>query len=542
MRAQGPSATPDATGERLTVRLVTGRTSPLVTTLGWLFFALVLVLLLGQFWQGVNPQDEGEMLTYPWLVASGRALYLDIWTMYPPAPILILAALLKVGIPGLVAERGLGIVARVLGVLLVNRAMTGSLLRFSWLAAPMTLTLMFLTADISIAAYPWILGLPLLLLALLFLRAQYFGTSALAFGLASTFRLEFGIAGLVALVSLALLRWIQGDGKPSPWRLAIALAAGMALFYGVLDVMTGGKAIQQMVVDPILRIEPHRRVPIIPPLFGPFGLPAVVVLFLGPLSLIVAGLRRHMPILVAGNLALCTLLPQVLQDADWGHLFGVAALGVPWVLLGLYDLSGVGESAGAERQTATDRAVFSSRGAWKTLVAVGFSVGLSYSLFVLIYGVFVSPLSPASRNFVAQRPTVIVGSGAHMIVARNKSEARDERAVIAYLSRHSTARDSVFVAPAALRRMDYNMTVLYYALAMRPASQYLEANPGLETQESVQRAIARELGSCKWIVLWKDTAQSNAGGLGGPLLGQYIHANYRTVFSSPTFDVLRRVA
>jgi hypothetical protein len=537
---QSSPAKPGATGERLTFQLVTGRTSPLVTTIGWLFFALVLVFLCGQFWQGVNPQDEGEMLTYPWLVASGRTLYRDIWTMYPPAPFLILAALFKLGVPGLVAERGLGIVARVLAVLLFNRATTGSLLRFSWIAIPVTLSLMFLTADVSVAAYPWILGLPLVLLALLLLRSERLGLSALAFGLAGTFRLEFGIAGLVALVSLALLRWIQGDDKPSPWRVAIALAAGIALFYGVLDVLTGGRAIQQMVIDPILRIEPHRRVPIIPPLFGPFALPAAVVLFLGPPSLILLGLRRHMPTLVAGNLALCALLPQVVQDADWGHLFGVAALGVPWVLLCLYDLSGVDESVRTASHTTTGGVVASSRGAWRWLVAVGFSLGLAYASFVLIYCAVASPLSPASRNYVGQHQSVIIGSGVHMIVARNRSEARDERAVIAYLSQHATAHDSVFVAPAALRRMDYNMTALYYALAMQPASPYLEANPGLETQESVQRVIMHELGSCKWIVLWKDTGQRNAGGLGGPMLGRYIHANYRKALSTTTFEVLRR--
>ncbi len=94
VRDEGGDSTP------LIMRLCAGRTSGPVTVFGWALFALGLILLGGQFWGGINPQDEGEMIVYPWLIARGWAPYTHIWTMYPPASFLLLAGLAKIGLPG----------------------------------------------------------------------------------------------------------------------------------------------------------------------------------------------------------------------------------------------------------------------------------------------------------------------------------------------------------------------------------------------------------------------------------------------------------
>jgi hypothetical protein len=77
--------------------LVTGTTPRAVTILGWTVYAGLMVLLAGQAFLPIVPQDEGELLAYPWLMTRGFVLYRDIWAMYPPATYLALAGLMKVG-------------------------------------------------------------------------------------------------------------------------------------------------------------------------------------------------------------------------------------------------------------------------------------------------------------------------------------------------------------------------------------------------------------------------------------------------------------
>lgn len=110
--------------------LATGVTPVPITVAGWLVYGLFMVLLAGQVFLPVVPQDEGQLLAYPWFMAHGLMLYRDIWNMYPPSTYLILAALMKAGIPGLVAERGLSITVHAAYPLIINRACTGSWRRF----------------------------------------------------------------------------------------------------------------------------------------------------------------------------------------------------------------------------------------------------------------------------------------------------------------------------------------------------------------------------------------------------------------------------
>lgn len=87
----------------------------------------------------------------------------------------------------------------------------------------------------------------------------------------------------------------------------------------------------------------------------------------------------------------------------------------------------------------------------------------------------------------------------------------------------------------------YNATELYYVLGLKPATRYLEMNPGVETRPVVQREIIRDLGTCRWVVLWKHGYWYEANGtrqLGSPLLDRFIRRRYQLVLQNPDYEVL----
>jgi hypothetical protein len=89
----------------------------------------------------------------------------------------------------------------------------------------------------------------------------------------------------------------------------------------------------------------------------------------------------------------------------------------------------------------------------------------------------------------------------------------------------------------------WNMTVMYFLVSMRPATPYLEMNPGVESRAPVQRQIIRDLGSTTWVLLWRggfwyeDNASQK---LGSSLLARYVPVHFRPVLSNHTYILLER--
>jgi len=542
------SVTPNVpTTEPLVVRLTTGRTSAALTCAGWALFALLALVGIGQLFIGVDPQDEGQLLTYPWLIAHGIMPYQHIWMSYPPGTYLVLAALLKLGLPGLVAERGLSVVVRLLYVLLINRALTGSWRRFSWLGTSVSFSLLFLSSGAR--AYPWVVGMPLLLLGLLASRDRPRTAAALFFA-AGMFRFEFALAGCVVLLSLSALDRIDRAWARRRLAAGLALVAATGIFHLALSAVTGGQALRDIFLDPIFVVDPAHRLPLFPPYFGPAGVPLEFLVVGGPPLLIVLGLLHKRPYLVATNLGVLTLLSQFFQRADWQHLFAAGAVSVPWMLFGFGELlyrenrfhravAPVldGDAGDGEVRTA-------SRLITGTLAAVGLVVGACYSIVVLSYGVYLSPLSPVTSESVYRSWSQhVVHAGSSTIVASSRGEARDDTQLVAYFHRYARSSQQLFIAPITLRYDIYNQTALYYVLGLHPASKYLEMLPGLEKRATVQKEIIADLRSCKWIVLWKGgfSREPNSSVVpGSALLEHFVRAHYHVVLQNPTYEVLRR--
>jgi hypothetical protein len=535
-----PGSEARAPAEPLILRLATGRVSPAATRLGWALFGVMLIIGLGQCLMQVTAQDEGELLVYPWLIAHGSMPYRDIWMMYPPSTYLILAALVKAGIPGLVAERGLSLAVRVLFILVVNRTLTGRWSRFSWLGVPLVASLLFYEVNADMRAYPWIVGLPLVWLGLVALRKRPYLAAAL-FLVAGTFRYEFALAGCIALAALCLGERRQFRERA---RAAAGLAAGMIGFCLALSALTGGDALQQTIFEPIFDISPGRRLPLVPPHFGWWGIPLELAVLLGPPAMIAAGLLLRRPYLVATNLAALVLVQHFQQRADWIYLLSVGTIVVPWLLHSLIELLAAREDVprsifGQARQVSSAGA----RAARGVMSALGLGASAWYLLLTLVLAVYFSPLSPLARSSVLRDRTLLVQGAGNAIIAPDHQEAVDDRAVIAYLRAHSRPTQRVFVAPRALRYAIWNDTALYFVLDLRPADRYLEMNPGVETRAPVQREIIRDLRHCRWVVLtaegyWYEPNASHIPG--SPLLQRYVHAHYRVVLRNASFQVMER--
>lgn len=521
-----------------------GDTPTIVTGIGWAFFGLLVVLMIGQLFKGVDPQDEGQFLTYPWLIAHGYMPYRDVWMSYPPAVYCMLAVLFKLGLPGLAAERGMALLSVLAYVLLVNRLVTGAWTRFSWVAVPLTYSMIFMSSDIR--AYPWLLGLPLFLLGLHLVRAAPAAAACLFF-FGGTLRFEFVAGGLVALAVSTVL---PGTGRGRPLRLlaiALALTAVTVAFYLVLDAVTAHRALQAIFFDQVGGVEAARRLPLFPPQFSPLGWPALLLSFLGPVAMVAVGLRTRRGDVAAMSLAVLALSPHFFQRADSSHLFSFAALAAPCTMVALAEIarhaSGISQ-AGSRFASRWPFAVSNALLRYTAIAGAGWS-----TLIVAAYAVYLSPLSPLAPAPISGLHSRLVAQGARTIIAWNPDIARDDRQIASFLHHRASSSQSVFITPLSVNprgavHFYYTMTDLYYVLGMKPASRYLEMQGGVSTRPSVLGGLMHDLQHCDWVVLlhggaWYTgpRAYRDADALA---YERYINRHFRPVLSNPTYQLMAR--
>lgn len=520
------------------LRLTLGRTSSRVNKLGWALFVLGALVLAGQLLKAVDPQDEGQFLTYPWLIAQGHVPYRDIWMSYPPATYLILVPFFKVGVAGMAAERGLGFLSRILYVLVVNRLLTGTWRRCSWIGVPLTFSLAFIASDIK--PYPWLVALPLFVVGLALTRDRPM-TSALVFLLAGTFRFEFGAGGLVALAALSTL---ERERRRSIMAAAAALSVTLMLFYLSLNLATDGYAFRDIFLDQVIAVQRGRFLSLASLPFGPLGLPVLLVLLAGPVLMILVGLRLRRPHVAATNFAVLALMPHFFQRVDTSHLFSMSALAIPWVVIGLATLARDADPFANYDEHDSRPAGDGTRGLGVIAVAlgwIGLTVGAWCSVLVLAYTVYLSPLSPLSSTPPTQLPERVV-SGQNTILAWDRAEAHDDRQVVRYVKQHATGRQKIFITPAS-STSSYTRTDLYYVVGLQPSGGYLEVQPNVETQPAVRRRIEHDLLGGKWVVLvqggpWFGPA-ANWQHVDDPLV-RFIREHYHTVMQNFTYAILKR--
>lgn len=504
-----------------------------ITVTGWLVYGLFMVLLAGQVFLPVVPQDEGQLLAYPWFMAHGLMLYRDIWNMYPPGTYLMLAALMKVGIPGLVAERGLSIAVHALYPLIINRACTGSWRRFSWLAVLPAFAFLFLVANPDIRAYPWNVGLAVFMGGLVIARRRP-RLAAFVFLLAVAIRLELVAAAIPMLVTLGIL---DAGRRRRSLEAAVIVLAGTVLLLGLLSILTSGAAIQQLIVDAFIRIPAGRSLPLRLFSLSALVLPLEGLTILGPPLFALAGLWKRRPYIVASNVSMAALIPHFLQRAEADYLYAVSAAVIPWLIISLMLL--------CKGDTPAVRSV--PRGTRRLPTSVLAAVAIAGSgvtlVLLVLYTMLLSPLMPGTASSMGTFVSREVTNGTNTIVASDARVARDDRQVLAYLQVHGAVSQHIYISPIGLRHAMWDMTSMYFLLQMRPGTRYLEMNPGVETRASVQRDIIHSLHTTTWVLLWRGGFwyEPNASQkLGSPLLARYIPTHYRVVFNNHTYELLHR--
>jgi hypothetical protein len=493
----------------------------------WLVLAFAIVLALSQLSGVVIPEDEGMLLTYPWLMSRGAVLYRDIWTTYPPATFFVLAGLAKLGLTGLPVERGLGVLTRVVYILLINRSITGSWRRIAWFPVALTFCLLFFV-DVNMRAYPWVVGTPLLVGGLLTVRTRPW-LSVTFLTLAGLTRLEFGILGAAALVVLA----VMNDPRRPGWGRTYALPVLVFIFcsaglYGLLDLQTGGQALVDLVSDPSRGTNFWPRPALFPPNYGIVGVPVIIAAIVLPIGLVLLGAFRRKSYIVATNLGMLTLIPHFLQYPDASHLFSLASIDIPWALICLQGLAHTGDALETRPRVRVplDACVLLV-GAWSILV-------------VLSYSVYFSPISPFSSQRLTALGTRAVWGGSRTIFESSAVDAASDRRIITYVDQHVPADQRILILPVHIGSL-FTRTDLYFVLQRRPATKYLMLL-GLLAHAGGYLDLERNLNDTAWLVLirggpWYNPVPATFQGGG---VERYIRKQFVTVVRTPTYLIEHR--
>jgi hypothetical protein len=302
-------------------------------------------------------------------------------------------------------------------------------------------------------------------------------------------RFDFFLA--VILGAVPLLTLVQGRRR---WWYVGGLLGAMTL-YAFHLALVGAERIARVATD-ILESGPGRRLPIP----GPSVYPGSALLFSALVLLVFLVLgtmlwrrRQYDPtpqVLVAVALFDLSILPYVLSRADEVHIrpFAVVPLSLlPAVLLLAFDL--VGAHARLRQ------------GARVGVVLITLAVVMDLGDFSLDRARGLRNVRHAYRGFVDPGTQI----EARVVLNRARALARPG--------------ETIFVGPQDLRRTNYGPTYMYFELRdlLRPASYYMEMNPGTANRES--SGLADELRRADWLILttvWDDWGEPNESQKYGP--------------------------
>jgi hypothetical protein len=295
----------------------------------WRGMALVaafsILPVLGQFAAPIQTLDESLLLVYPEQMLAGRAPHRDFFTVYGPGGFGLLAAVYSLLGPGVIVERGVGLlyhVAIATGVV----QLTSSFGRRASRAAGVTSALLLFPLDLT--AYAWLGGLALTVWSLALLIRPGEPRSAFVAGvlggLAPAWRFEM----VVLLAASGPLIWRTNLRRPYLAGLAVGLTPT------VLFLATSGRQVLDNVIVSRMAVNAQLRLETVPSLVWA----GVAVSLLTTVALVIAAARGSAPRRVMISFAaLCVLLlPQEMQRIDLPHvifaLCVIAPLGVACVL------------------------------------------------------------------------------------------------------------------------------------------------------------------------------------------------------------------
>ncbi|MEY4229789.1 MAG: hypothetical protein RLZZ362_638, partial [Actinomycetota bacterium] len=327
-------------------------------------------------------------------------------------------------------------------------------------------------------------------------------------GAALTFRPDLAIA---VAITHAWLLW----RRPGVRRFVIGATVGLLPMWVHLVMVGPVKAIDGMVIDPVFRLRPGRRLPMPPaPLEVQGALPAIgeqaapwwrlpaltapqslfVWFFVAVAAPIVAllvsrALHRRAPssssvVLMAGSIFSLGILPQALQRPDSTHLSWVSCVSFVMLTLVLAEV--------LRRRRPTLRPVRHSAIALSALTVLTFVVAPLYTYRYYVY---------FSRMSIGQieAPFSVERDGRWFRLGDPRSY-RASTELIADLDRLSSPGERLLVGPADLRRTWYNDAFFYHLFPeLPPATYYIEMDPGLA--DAPGSRLADDVASADWLIL-----------------------------------------
>jgi hypothetical protein len=438
-----------------------------------------LVYLLPETGGRGYEMDEGALVSYPSRVLDGAVPHRDFLTFYGPGNLWLVAGAFATVGESVETERAVGMLYRlvVVGALFLVglrlAGVAGATLAGLVAAVRMGEELVWAYATYGALAFG-LLGIALTAWAATAARGRLVAVGLVAGGVAGGMavlvRFDFALA--VLLGALPLLTLVRARAR---WWWVGGFLGAMTL-YVVHAALVGPERIARVVSD-LIASGPGRELPIPRPWVYPGTLLTlsglILLLFLG----VGAALWRRQQyepvpqVLVAVALFDLGIVPYALSRADAFHIRPVAL--IPLGLLPAFALFVV-------RAAVTKPAL-------RRTVAVG--VIVASSLAIVDYGDFTLDRARETRHVRdAYRGFYDDDSGpaASAVVARTRALARPG--------------DSLFVGPQDLRRTNYGPTYVYFLLSeLRPASYYMEMNPGTANREG--SGLADELRRADWLIL-----------------------------------------
>ena len=437
--------------------------------------------------------EEGLLLIGGELVLEGMSPNGDFENLYGPADLWAVAAAFLAFGPSIAVQRVVGLVYRLLLLWAIHRITR----RWGWgVATGATALTWAIIAPFGLMAYSWIgaiaFGVASLALALDADEGRWrWAAAGASAGIALLFR-----ADLVLALALGLGPLVHAAGRESARRFLCGLSVGAAGYAAHLLVAGPSAVFEGMIVDPILRLRPGRRLPIPPswhesaeyfardhPMQGQETLPGLdhpaqlaalfwIVLVAAAATVWMARRARNGPLLAFALFAVGTL-PQLLQRPSHNHVRFVAILILPALAVAL-----------------------ACRFRWRAASGLG-------AVIIIVALIAVAPhhIGRAGYRTFLDRPDDIVASNEGRAIPIDDQQAAAEiEGILIALGTVAAPGDRVFVGPELLARTNYSDTYLYHLMPeYEPGSYHLQMNPGLANRTGGR--LARDIAESDWLIL-----------------------------------------
>ncbi len=467
------------------------------------------------------------MLVFPKLVQEGKVPNVDFLHLYGPGALEVLALWYRVFGYTLEAERTFGLLQN-LGIVFAIYALARTWGRVTAVGAGATAVLLIMT-PIGLSALAWHGALALAMWSIVFaVRARNTGRTldwvicGLLAGTALTFRPD-----IVLALSAALLCAVWAHRRTAVRPVVIAAIVGLIPMWIHLAIAGPWTVIDGIVLDPVVRLRPGRKLPV-PPSWGTvdgalqaiaegdapwWRLPApaasqqLFLWFFAVVAIAIAvpawawwrrrrGARdEHNMVLLAAGIFGLGLLPQAMQRPDSTHL--------AWVAIGSWPL--------LVASIADARGRRNPRRSW--------SPGITGAGLVLALMLVVAPFYTYRSYLLHTRVSVgdlplpfLVERDGRRFWFSDPNVANAFNDMIVELDALTEPGDRLIVGTADLSRTVYNDVSVYYLFPeLTPGTYFIEMDPGIADAEG--SGLADDIEAADVLVLtniWGGWIEPNA--------------------------------